>query len=199
LGNDKFIFGHTTNKNISSNTRKENMMGAAQSLLSSVEGSLSWTIKPLVFHPPSAHDGFIPINSYLQWETVQIDAKRKTLMYWVGKDKQTTGSIYPSLTSLGKVIVLSHGNACNIEMMYTLAHELHKQTGLPVVVYEYLGYNGLIGEESPSEEGCYDSLLATLKHLNLYYRIDYRNMILFGISLGTGVSVGAAHRLAQND
>lgn len=72
----------------------------------------------------------------------------------------------------------------NLSMYIQKACEL----GIGIIRYDYIGY-GLSESIQPSEAGCYESLDAIMKYLLNNEKINPKNMILIGTSMGTGVVV----------
>lgn len=81
-------------------------------------------------------------------------------------------------------LLFSHGNAGNISGRLPLADEL-VQRGLAVLMYDYRGYGQSPGE--PTVRGVYSDAEAALAEL-VQRAGDPRRVVLFGRSLGGGVS-----------
>lgn len=88
----------------------------------------------------------------------------------------------------GKVIVYFHGNAGNISGRAVRAR-MFIDHGYGVLMAEYRGYGGNPG--TPTEEGLYKDGRAALKFLDAE-GIRVGQMVFYGESLGTGVSVQLA-------
>ena len=85
-------------------------------------------------------------------------------------------------------VVLFHGNGGSLRgERYRLKH--FKDAGLGVLLLAYRGYSGNGG--SPSEQGLYADARAALDWLQTN-GVDGRSIVLYGISLGSGVSTKMA-------
>ena len=87
-------------------------------------------------------------------------------------------------------LLLSHGNGGNISSRLWLADELVER-GSAVLAYDYRGYGKSPGE--PSEDGLYEDAEAALAEL-IRRAGGPDRVVLFGRSLGGGVSWEMAHR-----
>lgn len=87
------------------------------------------------------------------------------------------------------IIVVSHGNGHTLDTAYTQRiKELSKNTGMPVVAWDYPGYGQSAGQSSErSIDLALERLIATLGHPS-------ENIIVIGQSVGTGPTVEWAHR-----
>jgi len=90
-----------------------------------------------------------------------------------------------------KVVVLSHGNAGNISGRLEIA-EMLLDLDVSVLMYDYRGYGK--SEGRPSEKGLYRDIEAVIEFLT--EQRDYREnqIILYGRSLGGGVSAYGASK-----
>jgi len=89
------------------------------------------------------------------------------------------------------VLLWCHGNAGNIINRLENLVELHS-LGLAVFLFDYRGYGRSRGR--PSEDGLYQDALAAYAHLSETRRIDPRQIVLFGRSLGAAVAGDVASR-----
>jgi len=87
------------------------------------------------------------------------------------------------------VIMISHGNACNISHMLDYANILTKKN-LQVFLFDYRGYGRSTG--APSEKGVYMDAQAAYDYLVNKERIVADNIILFGQSLGAATAIDVA-------
>jgi pimeloyl-ACP methyl ester carboxylesterase len=90
-----------------------------------------------------------------------------------------------------RIIVYFHNNRETMVHGVALGRELRRR-GFGVVLPEYRGY-GLVGDESPSEDGLYADAEAVLDHLNAR-GVSRERIVLCGMSLGTGVAAEMARR-----
>jgi len=84
------------------------------------------------------------------------------------------------------VIIVCHGNACDIGHMEDFGKTLCQSCACHVVLYEYPGYGLSIG--SPSENSCMNGLINVIDHLNQQMAIPIQNMIFYGQSIGSGIA-----------
>lgn len=91
-----------------------------------------------------------------------------------------------------RVIVLFHGNRESVEDRVAFARWLGAR-GFGVLLVEYRGYGQSRDASSPSEEGLYLDAEAALDMLRAR-GVDRERVVLFGISLGTGVAAEMARR-----
>jgi len=87
------------------------------------------------------------------------------------------------------VIMISHGNACNISHMLDYANILIDKN-LQVFLFDYRGYGKSTG--APSEKGIYMDAQAAYDYLVNEERIAADNIILFGQSLGAAAAIDVA-------
>lgn len=84
------------------------------------------------------------------------------------------------------VIILCHGNACDIGHMVNFARKLSSVCSVHVVLYEYPGYG--LSKGHPSENSCVQGLKDVINHLNIKMKIPIGNMIFYGQSIGSGIA-----------
>lgn len=84
------------------------------------------------------------------------------------------------------VIIVCHGNACDIGGMDEFGHKMSEVCKCHVVLYEYPGYGMSVG--IPNENSCVDGLMDVIEHLNYQMKVPIQNMILYGQSIGSGVA-----------
>lgn len=89
------------------------------------------------------------------------------------------------------VIIYFHGNGGNFSSRSFLVTS-YIEAGYGVLLAEYRGYGGNPG--SPSEKGLYIDADAWINLLINNFNKSYQDIVLFGESLGTGVSVEMAVR-----
>lgn len=89
-------------------------------------------------------------------------------------------------------VLLSHGNAGNISQWAPLASFAIKN-GMSCLVYDYRGYG--LSEGLPTPRGICEDGLAAFDYLTDVKKFSPENIVLFGISMGSGVSCHIAkHR-----
>jgi len=98
-----------------------------------------------------------------------------------------------------RTILFSHGNAEDITHISHWMNELSKQLKCDIMAYEYSGYADThsynhFGPDVPSEEYCYANGHAAYEHLVNIEKVDSKNIVVFGRSLGSGPAVELAYR-----
>ncbi len=90
-----------------------------------------------------------------------------------------------------KWILYLHGNGGNISSRGSIRHyEMFRSIGVNVLAVDYRGYGESEGE--PSEQGLYLDGLASFRYLTESEDVAPRNIVLYGYSLGSAVSVHVA-------
>lgn len=84
------------------------------------------------------------------------------------------------------VIILCHGNACDIGHMVNFARLLALECQSHVVLYEYPGYG--LSSGKPSEKSCMNGLTNIIKHLTKKMAIPIQNLVFYGQSIGSGIA-----------
>jgi len=90
----------------------------------------------------------------------------------------------------GQTVLWMHGNAGNIADRLDQAVQMKKTLGVSSFMFDYRGYGRSGGR--PSEAGLYQDADAALKWLTETRGVHPRNVILYGHSLGTAVTVDLA-------
>lgn len=81
------------------------------------------------------------------------------------------------------VILWSHGNAETLGTVQFILEDLH-QRGYGALSYDYPGYGLTVGK--PTEEGCYDAIIAAYQFLIETQQHHPKEIILLGHSVGSG-------------
>jgi fermentation-respiration switch protein FrsA (DUF1100 family) len=89
-----------------------------------------------------------------------------------------------------QVVLWMHGNAGNIADRLDQAVEMKRSLGVSSLMFDYRGYGK--SEGRPSEKGLYQDAEAAFKWLTGTMGVDPGNIILYGHSLGSAVSVDLA-------
>ncbi|MBF0547468.1 MAG: alpha/beta hydrolase [Candidatus Riflebacteria bacterium] len=142
----------------------------------------------IIFHPYKlSAPPELPKSTGLNWEhhVFKNDKGNNISAVFVRHQNSTESASLP-------VILFSHGNAGNV------THRFGKMliiASLPVDIFafDYRGFG--FSEGSPSVEGTINDGLSTLKFLKEKFGIDSDKVILYGESIGTGVSVSLAQRI----
>lgn len=135
-----------------------------------------YVVAKYVFFPPTppSYSESKPFN--VTW--IQTANDKRISAYYLKSDKRDE-----------KLHVLySHGNAADIGLMFDFLALLRDELHVNVLAYDYLGY-GLSSETAtPNETNCYLSIDAAYHYLVDKEGVSPHDIIIFGTSLGTGVS-----------
>jgi fermentation-respiration switch protein FrsA (DUF1100 family) len=133
-----------------------------------------------VFFPQTSFD-ITPDDLHLNYKEV----------YFYSQDKEKLhGWFFP--TNMNEpVIMISHGNACNISHMLEYAGLLIEKN-LQVFLFDYRGYGKSTG--TPSEKGIYMDAQAAYDYLVNEEKIHRDNIVLFGQSLGAAAAIDVAKK-----
>jgi len=135
-----------------------------------------------------------PINHLVfKADKADINEEKKYISKIIGP-KGLKVPIYEKKGNIKKCLIISHGNASKLSKEVPLANLIYKNLNITVICYEYPGY-GYTQKWNyrASEQGCYDSL----KHVVNYAKnLGFKDseIVLYGNSLGTGVTIGYASK-----
>ncbi|MFK5913657.1 MAG: alpha/beta hydrolase [Woeseiaceae bacterium] len=139
------------------------------------------TLPNIVFHPTNDVD-VTPSDWELTFEDVTLELKNKTKIHgW-----------YLPQPEAKKTILFFHGNGGNISHRGDSIYIFHKLK-LNVLIMDYPGYGN--SEGTPSEENIYQSASLAWKFLLTNKKINPKNIIIFGRSLGGVVAVDLASKV----
>lgn len=145
---------------------------------SSIENS----INSQIFMPPKVDPDHYKL--YLNSNRSQLlttNTKDETIISFV---------VIKPLNVFSKYIIFSHGNGSDIYGMFNYAKKLCDTYNVGCILYDYPGYG--LSEGIPTEKGCYSSLESVVNYVKNNMKIDDKNIILVGQSLGTGVVIDYA-------
>lgn len=127
-----------------------------------------------------------PISSYD--ESLGVCWVDDTCCLFISYHHKTKSNILTRFSDLEThpVIVLCHGNGCDIGNMVAFANQLSTDCECHVVLYEYPGYG--LSPGFPSENSCATSLVKVIEHLYEKMNIPIENMVFYGQSIGSGVA-----------
>jgi len=91
-----------------------------------------------------------------------------------------------------KIIIYSHGNACDIGQTDTFLAKLSAQLETEIISYDYPGYGLSTG--FASEKSALYALDTVYTHLAA---VGYKHIVLYGVSIGTGPTVSKAVQLSK--
>jgi len=131
-----------------------------------------------VFFPQTSFD-ITPDDLHLNYKEVYFDTQDKEKLH---------GWFFPT-NGNEPVIVISHGNACNISHMLEYASTFTEKN-LQVFLFDYRGYGKSTG--TPSEKGIYMDAQAAYDYLVNEEKILPDNIILFGQSIGAATAIDVA-------
>lgn len=97
-------------------------------------------------------------------------------------------------------ILYSHGNGEDIGLLIEESKSMSNNLRANVFVYDYVGYStSKLEGSAASEQGCIRSITAAYQFLTEDLTIHPRNIILFGVSIGSGPTVDLASRTYCRD
>ena len=129
----------------------------------------------LLYHPAE--------NNYLEEKLLEHNIQKII----IPSEHELTGWYYKK-NSKFKTLLFFHGNAGKLENRIYKLNDLSK-LNINYLIIAYRGFSG--NEGSPSEDGLYLDARAAKKWLNSN-GIDDNNIILYGESLGTAISIDLA-------
>ena len=130
---------------------------------------------------------FFPASSFdLTPEDLHLN--HKDVYFNTSDGKRLHGWFFP-LKGEPPVILFCHGNAGNISHRLDNIRLLLKKN-LQVFIFDYRGYGKSSGR--PSEKGIYNDGLAAYDYLVQEEQLPFKNIVLFGRSLGAAVAIYVA-------
>ncbi len=128
----------------------------------------------LLYHP--SENNYLNEKANFVYEEVYIPSTENNLKGWFHKKNLTKN----------KTLVFFHGNAGSLEnRIYKL--NLIKDFDLNFLIIAYRGFSGNKGK--PTEKGLYEDALSALKWLKNNHSIKDKDIIIYGESLGTSISI----------
>eukprot|EP00040_Diaphanoeca_grandis_P010072 m.51598 g.51598 ORF g.51598 m.51598 type:complete len:343 (-) comp21471_c1_seq2:51-1079(-) len=121
------------------------------------------------------------------------DCNLNLLYLDVGKDK--IACTYLRRKSARFTLLISHGNAEDLGYMTEYMRQLSQRLNCSVFSYDYPGYGVSTG--SPTEQKLYRSIEAAWNSLRLQFGIPARQIVLYGVSIGTAPSIYLCATLAK--
>ncbi|KHD90111.1 hypothetical protein AH06_01765 [candidate division TM6 bacterium Zodletone_IIa] len=135
-----------------------------------------------IFHPYVTGD----------YEIKEIAGVKKQDVYFENSQHTKLHAWYFANPAAKKTILFSHGNAGNITHRTEIL-KLLINSGASVFIYDYSGFG--LSKGSPSVDGCIDDAIAAFDTMKNKLKIDPQSIVLYGESLGTGItSQLAEHR-----
>ena len=123
--------------------------------------------------------------------------------------KTETGTKIPAFfvkhTESGKspkqniTIIYSHANAEDLGNIYPWCKFLSKKLQVNVIAYDYTGYGLALDQGPPNEVQCYRDIEAVYNYVKEEVGIPTNKIVLYGRSLGGGVSTYMAAQCGQNE
>ena len=136
----------------------------------------------LVHIPPSTRDNNIYSLSCLNGCNLTYVTTRS-------KKKISVLEIKPFYTAVTKkIVIFSHSSSSDIYTFFDDLRKFSSEYGIITVCYDYPGYG--LSKGKPTEKQCYEALEAVI---DFYNRRMYE-IILIGISFGTGVVIDYSHK-----
>jgi len=158
-------------------------MGSSLSTCASVSSAIvdpDGFICKQMFHPPI-------LNNHLVTYVTNIP---EISSYMIDNDTISILKTPQGITK--KWVIFSHGNAANIFQYYDYILKLHKELGVGCIFYDYPGYGLSTGH--PTDKSCVKSLKKVVNHMVADYKIQLKDIILMGQSIGTGVVMEYAYK-----
>lgn len=92
-----------------------------------------------------------------------------------------------------KVLIYSHGNACDIRGMKNRLKDISEQiSDINIIAYEYPGYGNTEG--TPNENDIYINMFKSIEFAKEKFNSSNEDIFLYGLSIGTGPTVEIASR-----
>lgn len=145
-------------------------------------GVLMWCEEWFIFFPNRFPWG--------NWQPTEITVKD---VYFLADDGTRLHGWYCPVDQPRAVILLSHGNAGNVTDRIELVQLLQAKLEMSVFVYDYRGYGR--SEGRPCEAGLYQDGMAAYQYLVEKLGVEPNNVVLWGESLGTAVTLELARRV----
>ncbi len=133
-------------------------------------------IQPILYPKPQTLEKLIK----------DLELNSRTKLFFIGNKKHRQITCFYEIKSTqqtDKVLIFSHGNACDIYSMYSYLKSLANNLNVNVVCYDYPSYGLSKGELN--EHTCYRSLHDVI----WYWKNKTEKILLVGQSLGTGIVV----------
>lgn len=147
-----------------------------------------WFFRYIEWHSiffPIRDFSYTPHNLNLEYEDIFFKTKDglKINAWFIPADSVAADA------ATGYTILFSHGNGGNISHRVSKIEMLNK-LGLNIFIYDYRGYGK--SEGRPSEAGIYLDAQAAYDYLTKEKKVNPDNIIAYGESLGSAVSVDLA-------
>jgi len=169
-------------------TMKRLVAGLAIVVIAAYAGAVVWLVSQetnLVFR---AERPLGDLRPKLPFEEVHIDAESGVQPAWIVR-ATTAPETRPW-------VVYFHGNDANIATRLNILHyEQLAKIGLNVIAPEYRGFAGLHG--TPSEAGLARDARAAYDFLRQQVRVEPRQIVIYGWSLGSAVAVTLASQVDE--
>lgn len=169
-------------------TMKRLVAGLALVVIAAYAGAIVWLVSQetnLVFR---AHRPLGDLRPTLPFEEVRIDAESGLQPAWIVRAASASGT--------GPWVVYFHGNDANIATRLNILHyEQLARLGLNVIAPEYRGFAGLHG--TPTEDGLAHDARAAYDYLRQQLRVEPRQIVIYGWSLGSAVAVTLASQVDE--
>ncbi len=117
-------------------------------------------------------------------------------LFFIGSNREIACMQYFSRVRSKNVILYSHGNHTDIGYMDSFLHGLSIALKTDLVSYDYPGYG--LSKGIPSEKGCNEAICKVYKCL-LELGYDTENILLYGVSIGTGPTVYLGATMSSTD
>jgi pimeloyl-ACP methyl ester carboxylesterase len=138
------------------------------------------------------------VESYAFLPPAPYYTKDHARLFYVKTPKRDVACMwYGPKSYTHKIILYAHGNACDIGKCDPWLQTLQEELKVPIVSFDYPGYGLSSPKEAPNTDGCLLSIRAVYEYLRGECRYEPHQIILYGVSLGTGPVLHLASELAQ--
>lgn len=153
--------------------------------------TLSFLLHPIVFHPPKQS---LPPKDQVPLVEIKSTNSKITYAYMLSYPLYVF-SIFLQfcIREEEKILIYTHGNACDIYTMYPFLKFLRDTLRINVLAWEYEGYGPSRKMSKPSEQAIFDSADSVYEHVR---KLGYKdeNIILYGTSMGSAPALYMAHK-----
>ncbi len=164
-------------------------IASASAILSAVYLACSPRFGERLYHPDLFQPLYTPDGNY-DHEVFSNNSYRD--VFFPSKNGKKLHGLFFPVAGAKKTILINHGNKGNLSDLNTLIHVL-LGTGNSLFVYDYQGYGRSQG--SPTVRRVCEDAIAAFDWLVKEEKIDAHDIVLFGESLGAGISCHVArHR-----
>jgi abhydrolase domain-containing protein 17 len=143
-------------------------------------------LNSFIFYPPQRKlEEFNVLNfKSIMFESKLIELKNKN------DDGRLSVHCLNRYNTPCKYFIFCHGNAIDILGMRPFLERLVTNLNINCVTFDYSGYG--LSSGIPTEESCYQNIETVMNYVLYNLRIEMKDIILIGQSLGTGIVIDYA-------